>query len=104
MKSSTQKGLIYRPNPARQLILFFSACGAMRNLAYFTLHMEYGISHDREDESLEAKARWFLEKPVEERLREAFEGMVLVQKLRKFEPPDDRKTFKTFRVLEQKRG
>lgn len=62
--------------------------------------MEYGISHSFEDETLEAKARWFMEKPIEERLREAFEGMILWQKLCKWEPPDDRKTFKTFRVLE----
>ena len=66
--------------------------------------MEYGISHSFEDESLEAKARWFQEKPLSERLREAFEGMVLVQKLRRFEPPDDRSTFKTVRLLEPKKG
>ena len=65
---------------------------------------EYGISHSFEDESLEAKARWFLQKPLDERLREAFEGMVLIQKLSRFEPPDDRSTFKTFRVLERPRG
>jgi len=65
--------------------------------------MKYGISHSFKEESLEAKAKWFLQKPIEERLREAFEDMIFVQKLQKFEPPDDRKTFKTFRVLEQKR-
>lgn len=65
--------------------------------------MEYGISHSLEDESLEAKARWFMEKPIEERLREAFEDMVLVGKLMKFEPPDDRTSFKTVRVVESPR-
>lgn len=65
--------------------------------------MEYGISHSFEDETLEAKARWFMEKSMEERLKEAFEDMVLYQKLCKSEPPDDRSTFKTFRVLEQAR-
>ena len=62
--------------------------------------MKIEVSHSRDDESLEAKARWFLEKPIEERLREAFEGIELVRKLRRFEPPDDRATFKTVRVLE----
>lgn len=66
------------------------------------MNKEYGVSHSFEEETLEAKARWFLQKPIEERLREAFEGMVLVNKLQKFEPPDDRSTFKTVRVLERK--
>ena len=61
--------------------------------------MEYGISHSFEDESLEAKARWFMQKPIEQRLREAFEGMILAAKLRQFEAPDDRTTFKTVRIL-----
>lgn len=65
--------------------------------------MEYGISHNRQDESLEAKARWFMEKPMEERLREAFEDMVFVGKLMKVEPPDDRTSFKTVQVLEPTR-
>jgi hypothetical protein len=30
--------------------------------------MEYGISHDRAEESLEAKARWFRSLTVEERM------------------------------------
>lgn len=64
--------------------------------------MKYSVSHDFKDESLEAKARWFLGKPLEERLREAFEDMDFIQKISKFELPDDRKTFKTFRVLELK--
>jgi hypothetical protein len=62
--------------------------------------MEYGISHDFAEESLEAKARWFLQKPIAERAREAFESMALIQQLQRFELPDDRSTFKTFRVLE----
>lgn len=66
--------------------------------------MKYGISHSFEDESLEEKAKWFMQKSIEDRLREAFEGMVLYQKLKKFEPPDDRRTFKTVRVLERKAG
>ena len=66
--------------------------------------MRYEISHSREEETLEAKARWFQQKSVEERLREALEGMVLVQKLQQFEPPDDRSTFTTVRVLERKKG
>lgn len=64
--------------------------------------MEYGVSHCFEDETLEAKARWFQQKPLEDRLREALEDMVSVQQLTQFEPPDDRPTFKTFRVLERK--
>lgn len=64
--------------------------------------MEYGISHSFEEETLEAKAKWFLQKPIEERLREALEGIVLINCLRQFEPPDDRSTFKTVRILEQK--
>lgn len=66
--------------------------------------MEYGISHSFEEESLEAKARWFLEKPLEDRLREAFDGMILYRGLCTSEHPDDRSSFKTVRVLEQKRG
>lgn len=66
--------------------------------------MKKGISHNFKDETLEAKAEWFLQKPLEERLREAFEGMVLTEKLCQFEPPDDRKTFKTVRILERKKS
>lgn len=66
-----------------------------------SIYMEYGISHSFEDETLEAKARWFMEKPIEERLREALEGITLTEKLRQFEPPDDRSSFKTFQILEQ---
>lgn len=64
--------------------------------------MDYGISHSFEDETLEAKAEWFLQKSIEERLREALEGIVLANRLTQFELPDDRSTFKTVRVLEQK--
>lgn len=66
--------------------------------------MGYGISHSFEEETLEAKAKWFLQKPLEERLREALESIVLVNQLRQFEPTDDRSTFKTVRILEQKKG
>ena len=31
--------------------------------------MEFGVSHDWEEETLEAKARWFRSKPIEERMR-----------------------------------
>lgn len=65
--------------------------------------MEYGVSHSFEDETLEAKARWFLEKPLEERLREALEGIILVQKMRLLNPPDDQSTFKSVRILESPR-
>ncbi len=65
-------------------------------------HMELGISHSFEDETLEAKARWFQQKSVEERLREALEDMVTVNQLIQFEPPDDRPTLKIFRILKQK--
>lgn len=64
--------------------------------------MEYGISHSFDDETLEAKARWFQEKSLEERLIEALESIILVNALIQFEPPDDRTLFKTVRVLEQK--
>jgi len=66
--------------------------------------MSYGISHSFKDESLEAKARWFMEKGVEERLLEAFVEMTFINKLKVFDPPDDRSTFKTVRVLEQRRS
>lgn len=65
--------------------------------------MKYGISHDFKDESLEAKAEWFLLKSLPERLREALEGIVLVNKLQKFELPDDRSTFKSFQILEPRK-
>lgn len=64
--------------------------------------MEYGISHSFEEETLEAKAKWFQQKPMEERLREALEDMVTTQQLMQFEPPDDRPTFKTVRILKRK--
>ena len=64
--------------------------------------MKRGISHSFEDESLEEKARWFQEKPVEDRLREALEDMSTIQQLIQYEPPDDRSTFKTFRILKLK--
>lgn len=64
--------------------------------------MEYGISHSFEDETLEAKARWFQEKPIEERLIEALESIDFVNAIMQFEPPDDRTLFKTFRVLDIK--
>jgi hypothetical protein len=64
--------------------------------------MKYGISHSFKDESLEVKAAWFQEKPLEERLIEALESIDFVNAILKFEPPDDRSLFKTFRVLERK--
>jgi hypothetical protein len=67
--------------------------------------MKFGISHDREaEETLEAKARWFLQKPQAERLREALEDIVLLEQMRRFEPPDDRSSFTTVRVLERPSG
>lgn len=65
--------------------------------------MPYGISHSFEDETLESKVRWFLEKSIEQRLREAFEGIEFVRKFQQLELPDDRSTFKTIRILEPKR-
>jgi len=64
--------------------------------------MQYSISHSFEDETFEAKALWFQEKLLEERLVEAFESIDFVNALIQFEPPDDRSLFKTFRVLKQK--
>ncbi|MBI4366500.1 MAG: hypothetical protein HY543_06750 [Deltaproteobacteria bacterium] len=66
--------------------------------------MKYGISHSFEDESLEAKAEWFMQKPLEERLYEAFESNILYRELCKFEPPDDRTTFTSFQILERPKG
>lgn len=65
--------------------------------------MEYGISHSFEEETLAAKIRWFLQKPLEQRLKEALEGVVFVLKLQQIDLPDDRSTFKSFRILEPKR-
>ena len=66
--------------------------------------MVIAVSHDKNEETLEAKARWFLQKPITERLREALRDTALIQKLRQFEIPDDRSAFKTIRVLEQKQS
>lgn len=66
--------------------------------------MEYGISHDREEESLEAKARWFWQKPLEDRLREALESVVFVNQWCQVEIPDDRSTYTTVQILELPRG
>lgn len=62
----------------------------------------YGISHSFEEETLEAKAAWFQEKPIDERLIEALEGIDFVNAISQVERPDDRTLFKTFRILEQK--
>lgn len=67
--------------------------------------VDYGISHSFDDETLEAKARWFLQKPMAERLRSAFESIIFLQRMKKFvEPPDDRSVFTTVRVLEPKKA
>lgn len=66
--------------------------------------MEYGVSHSFEDESIEAKARWFMQKSLVERFRQALQDMVFINKLIQFEILDDRSTFKTFRILEQKKS
>lgn len=63
--------------------------------------MKHEISHSFDEETLEAKARWFMQKPIEQRLREALEGIALAKQWIQFESPDDRKTFTTVRVLEQ---
>lgn len=65
--------------------------------------MKYGISHSFDDETLLAKAEWFFQKPIDERLREALEDMVFVNGIAHFEGPDDRIAFKTFRVFERRK-
>lgn len=64
--------------------------------------MKYGVSHSLKEETFEAKAAWFQEKSLEERLIEALESIDFVNALIQFELPDDRPLFKTVRVLEQK--
>jgi len=66
--------------------------------------MDVSISHSFEDESLEAKAAWFLQKTVKERLLEAFADMEFALKLNPELSTDDYRTFKTFRILEPKPG
>lgn len=65
--------------------------------------MNVSISHDFEEESLEAKTEWFLQKTIQERLAEAFADMEFVTQLNP-NLPDDHSTFKTIRILEPKQG
>lgn len=66
---------------------------------------KYSISHDRREESLEAKARWFATLSIEERLLSALEGMIFARALAeaggvaKRTDEDAHKTFTSVRVL-----
>lgn len=68
--------------------------------------MEYGISHSFEDETLEAKARWFQEKPIEERLIEALEWLDFVRLIspKRVLSEDAHKTFRSVRILKKRGG
>ncbi|MCB1214879.1 MAG: hypothetical protein KDK66_05325 [Deltaproteobacteria bacterium] len=64
--------------------------------------MEPSISHEFEEESLEAKMRWFLQKSMSERLRQAFQKARFIQKITKVDLPDGRSSFQSVKILEQK--
>ena len=64
--------------------------------------MKKGVSHSFKEESLHAKAKWFMQLTVQQRFIEALEGIELVRALTIVELPDDRSLFKTVRILEQK--
>ncbi len=66
--------------------------------------MKFEVSHKWEDESIESKMEWFLQKSPEERLLEAFQDTLFVQQLRMFELPDDRSSFKTYKIVERPRS
>lgn len=66
--------------------------------------MKLEISHRWEEESIDSKIEWFLQKSPDQRLFEAFQDTAFIQQLIRFEPPDDRSTFKTFKILERPRG
>lgn len=68
--------------------------------------MKYSVSHDFADETIEAKAKWFLEKPIGERLFMALEWLDFIRLLAPKEPlyEDAHKTFRTFRVLKPRRS
>lgn len=66
--------------------------------------MTPSVTHDRSEESLEAKAEWFLEKSVEQRFLEALEDMLFISLMAQVEWQDDHTTFKTVRILESKQS
>lgn len=61
--------------------------------------MKYGISHSFEDESIEAKIEWYMQKTPNERMRDALEWLEFVRQICKVELPDDRSSFTTVQVL-----
>jgi hypothetical protein len=66
--------------------------------------MKLAVSHSFEEETPEAKCRWFMQKPVDVRVKELFCEMTFFEKLRLVDPPDDRSSFKTFRLLERRKS
>lgn len=66
--------------------------------------MKLEVTHAWSEEAPEAKLRWFLQKPVEQRLLEAFQEAVLLQDLIQYELPDERASRQTVKILERSRG
>ena len=63
------------------------------------------VSFSRKEETLEAKAVWFQEKPIRERLLAALEWLDFVRLIspKKGFYEDAHKTCRSFRILEQRR-
>ena len=66
--------------------------------------MKLEVSHSWEEETMEAKIKWFLQKTPEQRLLEAFKDTSFMQKWIQFELPDDRSSFKTYQILERSKS
>lgn len=62
--------------------------------------MKYGVSHSFEDESIEAKVEWYMQKSPNERMQDALAWLEFAQALCKVElPDDDRSSFTTVQNL-----
>ncbi len=63
------------------------------------------ISFSRKEESLKAKAEWFQEKPIEERLLAALEWLDFIRLIAPKESPheDAHTTFRSVRVLKPRK-
>jgi hypothetical protein len=67
--------------------------------------MKYSVSHGFKEETLAAKAKWFQQKPIEERLLSAFTWLDFVRLIapKKDLYEDAHRTFRTFRILKPRK-
>ncbi len=65
--------------------------------------MKYGISHSFKEETLEAKAKWFQQKPIEERLIEALESIDIIATKQAAGRPHDKDDIKILKQVKLKK-